>query len=140
MPENLEIKRMQDNQTLKFYGLDGDRIGSVVETYMVRNELETLATFSSNVSTALEAIRDDVLQRDGFVIFCAGDSILFRGQFDADWCRRRLSTFVEVTGRTASLGVGDTAMAAYLALRLAKAMGGGMILQLPPLYLPDPLL
>ncbi len=126
----------QEDQALKFYGLDGDRIGSVVETYIVRNEIDMLSTFSSNVSTALEVIRVDVLQNNGLVVFCAGDSILFKGQFDADWCRRILSTFVDVTGRTASLGVGDTATASYLALRLAKAMGGGMVLQLPPLYLP----
>ncbi len=128
---------MQDSQALKFYGLDGDRIGSAVETYIVKNEIDMLSTFSRNVSTVLEAIRADVLQKNGSVVFCAGDSILFKGQFDAAWCKQILSTFVAVTGRTASLGVGDTAMASYLALKLAKAMGGGIVLQLPPLYLPD---
>lgn len=127
---------MQENRGLKFYGLDGDKIGSIVESYIVKEEISTLSTFSHNVSVALEAIRTDVLQKNGSVVFCAGDSILFNGQFDADWCKQVLSDFASATGRTASLGVGDTAMASYLALKLAKAMGGGIVLQLPPLYLP----
>ncbi len=128
---------MQEHQALKYYGLDGDKIGSVIEAYIVKDEFDALSTFSRNVSTALEMIRADVLQKKGFVVFCAGDSILFQGQFDGDWCKQTLSTFVSITGRTASLGVGDTMMASYLALKLAKAMGGGIVLQLPPLDLPN---
>ena len=128
---------MQEDQALKFYGLDGDKIGRVIETYIVKDDVDTLSTFSRNVSMALEAIRADVLQNKGVVIFCAGDSILFQGQFDVDWCEQILRDFVSITGRTASLGVGDTMVAAYLALKLAKARGGGMVLQLPPLHLPE---
>lgn len=127
---------MQEDRALKYYGLDGDKIGSIIEAHIVKDESDALSTFSHNVSMALEAIRADVLQKKGFVVFCAGDSILFQGQFDVDWCKHTLSTFVSTTGRTASLGVGDTMMASYLALKLAKAMGGGIVLQLPPLDLP----
>ena len=128
---------MQEDQVLKYYGLDGDKIGSVIEAYIVKDEFDALSRFSRNVSTALEVIRADVLEKQGFVVFCAGDSILFQGQFDGDWCKRTVNTFASITGRTASLGVGDTMMASYLALKLAKAMGGGIVLQLPPLNLPN---
>ncbi len=128
-------ERMQE----KFYGLDGDKIGSVIEAYIVKEEIEALSIFSRNVSQALEAIRDDVLQKEGFVVFCAGDSILFRGHFDRDWCESTLDAFAEKTGKMASLGVGDTMMASYLALKLAKATGGGKVIQLPPLSVPDSL-
>jgi hypothetical protein len=128
---------MQEDSALKFYGLDGDKIGSVVEAYLVKGDMNALSTFSRNVSIALEAIRADVLQKKGYVVFCAGDSILFQGEFDTEWCKHLLNIFVATTGRTASLGIGETMMASYLALKLAKAMGGGIVLHLPPLDLPD---
>jgi len=123
----------QKHQAVKFYGLDGDKIGSLVESYIIKNEIDVLSNFSRSVSKILAEIKDDVVQRRGSVIFCAGDSILFNGQFDDAWCWKILDDFVSATGCTASLGVGDSSMTAYLALKLAKAMGGGRVLQCPPL-------
>lgn len=118
---------MQESQSgvIKFYGLDGDKIGGVIEAYIIKGEIGNLMEFSYKVSVALEVIRKNVLERNGIIIFCAGDSILFQGQFSDSWCDKILNQFLSLTGRTASMGVGKTATEAYLALKLAKATGGG---------------
>ncbi|GAC1364985.1 MAG: hypothetical protein NVS2B12_23760 [Ktedonobacteraceae bacterium] len=122
----------KQEEGMKFYGLDGDKIGSIVESYIITDEIEALSLFSDSVSRVLEEIKADIIARGGSIIFCAGDSILFKGQFDGGWCMSILALFVSATKQTASLGIGDTPTAAYLALKLAKAKGGGIIIQFPP--------
>ncbi len=120
---------MQESQSemKRFYGLDGDKIGSVIESYMIKEEITSLTEFSRKVDAALEEIKRTVLENNGVIIFCAGDSILFQGQFSNIWCDKILNRFLSLTGRTASMGIGKTATEAYLALKLAKATGGGKV-------------
>ncbi|KAF5416079.1 MAG: hypothetical protein C5S48_03940 [Candidatus Methanogaster sp.] len=108
-----------------FYGIDGDKIGRVVEAHLIKNEVNALTQFSANVTSALKKIRNKIVQDGGTVIFCAGDSVLFQGSFDDSWCTKILDLFLKTTGCTASMGVGDTLTESYLALKLAKANGGG---------------
>jgi nucleotidyltransferase/DNA polymerase involved in DNA repair len=115
----------------KVYGVDGDNIGGVVDAYVIRNEMEPLSLFSAKVAAAIEEIRNTVIEGGGTVVFCAGDSVMFQGSFDALWCERILSLFQARTGCTASIGIGDTATSAYLALKLAKADGGGRAVHYP---------
>lgn len=112
----------------KVYGIDGDKVGGVVDAYFIRNEISALGVFSTKVAEAMEEIRKAVIRDDGSVVFCAGDSILFQGNFEIQWCERILELFLTITGCTASMGVGDTATEAYLALKLAKADGGGKVI------------
>jgi len=111
----------------QFYGIDGDKVGSKVEYYLVENKVEELGNFSKNVINALESIKDIVINNDGKVIFCAGDSILFAGIFNDEKCSKMLNIFLVATGCTASMGVGNTSLQTYLALKLAKVKGGGRI-------------
>src|SRR5258708_510233 len=113
----------------RFYGLDGDKIGGIIDAHFIRNNIEALSTFSENVTFAVESIKDSVAQGGGSVIFCAGDSVLFRGKFDDLWCENLLMLFLAQTGCTASMGVGRSASDAYLALKLAKADGGGRVIR-----------
>lgn len=114
---------IQDQE--KVYGLDGDKVGGMIDAYFIRNEIDTLGTFSGKVAVAMEEIRKTVIQNNGTVIFCAGDSILFQGNFEKHWCDGVLALFKSMTGCTASMGIGSTATEAYLGLKLAKASGGG---------------
>lgn len=115
----------------RIYGIDGDKVGGVIDAYFIRNEVKALNAFSSRVASAVEEIRKAVIQGNGRVVFCAGDSILFQGNFDNVWCVRILDLFQALTGCTASMGIGDTATEAYLALKLAKAGGGGKVISYP---------
>jgi hypothetical protein len=111
----------------KVYGLDGDKVGGMIDAYFIRNEIDALGKFSANVAAAMEEIRESVIYSNGKVVFCAGDSILFQGYFENHWCDKVLALFKSMTGCTASMGVGDTATEAYLGLKLAKANGGGKV-------------
>ena len=115
----------------KVYGLDGDKVGGMIDAYFIRNEIDTLRIFSSKVVIAMEEIRRAVVQNNGIVVFCAGDSILFQGNFENHWCDGILALFKSMTGCTASMGVGNTATEAYLGLKLAKAGGGGKVTYYP---------
>lgn len=119
LPTQKEIK--------KVYGIDGDKIGGIIDAHFIRNEINALNTFSATVASAMEEIKNTVVESNGIVIFCAGDSILFLGDFERAWCEKILDIFLKRTERTASMGVGDTATEAYLALKLAKADGGGKV-------------
>ena len=112
----------------KVYGLDGDKVGGMIDAYFIRNEIDALGKFSRKVADAMEEIRKTVIQSNGTVVFCAGDSILFQGYFENHWCDEVLSLFKNMTGCTASMGVGNTATEAYLGLKLAKATGGGKVM------------
>lgn len=113
----------------RFYGIDGDKVGATIDAYFIRNNVDALGNFSVKVSSAVEAVRDTVIQGGGTIILCGGDNVLFRGEFEDQWCEELLGTFLALTGCTASMGIGRTTTEAYLALKLAKADGGGRVMR-----------
>jgi len=121
------MSETEAKRPVNFYGIDGDKIGSTIELHILEGDIDTLGKFSHQVASVLEDVRDIVLQNKGTVVLCAGDSILFQGSFDVLWCENILRLFRATTGCTASMGVGATAIESYLALKLAKARGGGKV-------------
>jgi nucleotidyltransferase/DNA polymerase involved in DNA repair len=119
-------------ETNKVYGIDGDKVGGLIDALFIRNEINAMSVFSAKVASAMDEIRNAVIQGKGSVVFCAGDSILFQGNFEEHWCEKILHLFLTMTGLTASMGVGNTATEAYLALKLAKADGGGRVIHFSP--------
>lgn len=117
--------------TVKIYGIDGDKVGGIIDAHFIRNDISALQVFSAKVASAMEEIREATIQSNGTIVFCAGDSILFQGDFADQWCKMVLEMFRDKTGCTASMGVGNTATEAYLALKLAKADGGGRVIYFP---------
>jgi hypothetical protein len=112
---------------MPFYGLDGDKVGRVIEGMFVRGEVDSLRKFSGAVVAALKCLADSVAEQGGDVILAGGDSLLFEGDFDDRSCQALLDRFAELTGCTASIGSGVSIRDAYLALKLAKANGGGQL-------------
>ncbi|WP_020534936.1 mCpol domain-containing protein [Lewinella cohaerens] len=110
-----------------YVGLDGDSIGRVIESFLITNNEEAVQEFSNRIVEVLNIIRDQVLLKDGKVLFCSGDSILFFGDFDFTYINDIRELFSERTGRTASIGMGYTLAETYLGLKLAKSKGGDQI-------------
>lgn len=110
-----------------YVGLDGDSIGRVIESLLIKNRPKEVIVFSKKIVSALESIRLDVINRNGNILFCSGDSILFYGEFDIEFCNFILKKFKDETGRTASIGIGRTTAEAYLGLKLAKSRGGDSV-------------
>ncbi len=116
------------NKMVCFYGLDGDRIESAIEAYLIKGEIDALHSLSELITSTLEEIAQKVKDKGGKVIYCAGDNILFHGQFTNRWCQEMIDLFHTRTGQTASIGIGDTTAEFYLALKLAKSLGGGQVI------------
>jgi hypothetical protein len=120
-----------------FYGLDGDHIEKTIDAYLIKNEIDALSNFSAQITSTLEEIRQKVVSEGGRVLYCAGDNIAFCGQFSDHWCKEVIELFRVWTGCTASIGIGNTALEFYLALKLAKYMGGGRVVRYQPPTLDD---
>jgi hypothetical protein len=114
-------------KTKRIYCLDGDNVSVRMEAGLINNEIIQVSQFSSQLTLTLENIRELVTQECGEVAYCAGDNILFLGQFDSTICEKLLAIFYKQTGCTASMGIGNTSREAYLALKTAKFEGGGRI-------------
>ena len=114
---------------MNYIGLDGDSIGRTVESFLIRNEIEKLKIFSQKIESALAEIEQKALAANGEIIFCTGDSILFYGDFELAFAEEIVHIFHKTTGKTASIGIGNTLAQAYLGLKLAKAQGGNQAVQ-----------
>lgn len=110
-----------------YFGLDGDSIGRIVESYLIQNDIEELESFSRKIVSAIEQIRDLAEGKGACVIFCTGDSILFYGDIDASFGSEMVEIFKRETGRTGSVGVGTNTAFTYLGLKLAKSRGGDQV-------------
>src|SRR5947209_20188663 len=93
----------------KVYGLDGDKVGGIIDAYFINDNIDALGIFSTRIVSVMEEIKRNVIEDNGTVVFCAGDSILFQGNFENFWCDRILALFLTKTGCTASMGIGITA-------------------------------
>lgn len=108
---------------------DGDRIRSRVESLLLGAELEDLRAFSTALTIAIREC-GEILGRElaGEVIVSGGDDLLVIAK---NYDRRVLldvsRVFLEKTGCTISFGVSRTVESAFISLRRAKAMGGGMV-------------
>ena len=117
---------MNDEST-KYFGVDGDGIGRTIERYVLQGKQSQLTHFSNCVKEVIALIRDKVLAGGGTVIFDGGDSILFKGDFDLNFIREILELFEQYTGNTSSIGTGESMLQAYLGLKMAKSIGGNKI-------------
>ena len=115
--------------TNKFVGLDGDSIGRVIESLLIKNKIKEVMEFSEMIQQALDLIKEKVISRGGKVLFCTGDSILFYGDFNVEFCNWMLKEFKKRTGRTASVGIGEKTAETYLGLKLAKSQGGDKVVE-----------
>lgn len=115
-----------------YYGLDGDKVGAVIEVLLIRGEVEKLRQFSLQITEAINTMGQKIKQAGGKIVFCAADSILYYGDIDKSANQELLKVFKEKTNCTASIGVGLTTAEAYMALKISKANGGNQIIYFSP--------
>lgn len=113
---------------MKVYcGIDGDKVGEKIEALIITGQLIEASELSRKVKSAVREIERMVQESGGEVIFAGGDSIFAKIEFDEALCKNLIRIFEEITGCFASAGIGKTPTDAYLALKLAKSSGQGMI-------------
>ncbi|MCL0094450.1 mCpol domain-containing protein [Dehalococcoidales bacterium] len=104
-----------------YVAVDGDDIGQLLtqRIYKVNNEHEVIQ-FSKLVTNTFAQVARWVIQNQGEVLFCTGDSILFKipeALLDVALNHLKLEHF------TVSVGVGRTLREAHWALNVAKSLG-----------------
>lgn len=118
--------------SVKYYiAIDGDDVGRSIERLVLLNDGQGLSDFSAKYRCAirwLTSVLIDSLQ--GTALLSDGDSILIEvhtPSYSADRLAALSKEFVQLSGHTVSIGIGDTMRRAYLALKLAKLSGKNQI-------------
>jgi hypothetical protein len=104
-----------------YVAVDGDDIGQLLtqRIYKVNNDREVIR-FSKLVTDTFARVAKWVIQNQGEVLFCTGDSLLFKipkALLNTALQHLKLKYF------TVSVGVGRTLKEAHWALNVAKSLG-----------------
>lgn len=110
-----------------YYGIDGDKIGRKIETMFIKGEEDNIKQFSKLIEYSINQLEEIIVNSEGIIIFAGGDSILFKGNFSENFCEKLLEKFIEITGCTASMGIGDSLTETFLSMKIAKTFGGGKV-------------
>ena len=106
-----------------FISIDGNNVGKVLEKYILCNQLETLTTFSLTLRDKIETVRRLILCQAGEVYLAGGDNIMACVDTAVIPIIVAEVYAVESEDIKFSIGIGETAISAYLALKYAKAIG-----------------
>lgn len=110
-----------------FVAIDGDDVGLKLRELIIKNDITCVSEYSSRLLSYFTEIKNLLIQMDGKIIFCGGDSILAIMNNSAI---ENLKNNLPTGPCTISIGVADSAEKAYLALQLAKARGKDRLIHL----------
>lgn len=122
-----------NNDILKsrFIAIDGDDVGPTLRSFIISNDVEGATAYSNGLKSYFQELKVWLVSRDAVIVFCGGDSILAFSN------PRTLPTIIEQIPLglcPISVGIGDTAEVAYLALQLAKARGKSQIVDIADIH------
>lgn len=108
--------------------LDGDRVGESIDGHYLRNDVSGLERFARELDAAVASLAESIRALGGTIYLAGGDNILgavtdldaFLAFYEAARLRLPLPF---------SVGIGDDARQAHLALRVAKACGFGAVVR-----------
>lgn len=103
-----------------FISIDGNNTGSIIQKYILSNELEKLNEFSSNLTAVIHCITRFIEKEKGIVYLTGGDNILaYIPLYNLD---NIINIVKDLTLKefTFSIGIGNSSTDAYLALKYAK--------------------
>lgn len=105
---------------------DGDDVGPILELLLLDGELERAREYSARLQLAMERLRMAVAGVAGADVFVfGGDDLLVKWpEFpSSEWLEGLRRNFQQDSGRTLSVGVGESTAAASENLRRAKLQG-----------------
>lgn len=122
---------------VKYISIDGNNVGKVLEKYILCNQLEALKAFSGDLSQKIEKIRQLIICNNGAVFLAGGDNILASVNSEIIPTIIAAVYAFESEDIRFSIGIGESAVSAYLALKYAKTTGGiGPICYMDGLFKP----
>jgi hypothetical protein len=104
----------------RYIAIDGDDVGLQLRDYIISNDIDGAACFSSDVENHFKLIERWLSNCGATIVFRGGDSILAHGVFESPGL---FSNDIPQGVCRLSVGFGESAEYAYLALQLAKARG-----------------
>ncbi len=106
-----------------YISIDGNRIGSKVEAYLIANDVEGLVRFSQGVERARQVIETQLRTSGITILFSSGDSVLAATElpFTLKEGEELAQCFEDLCGCVAAVGIAYTLCDVYLAIKLAKA-------------------
>ena len=118
------------NKTMKngFIAVDGDSIGKLLEKYIFTNDLDGLCALSSKIQKDIDIISLLFQKRNWSVIMKGGDNILCRCDLNdvGDVIKKILQINCQCEYHF-SVGIGNSAVNAYMALKYAKLSGNTVV-------------
>lgn len=107
-----------------FLSIDGDRIGKILEQYILDEKLEELSYFSKNIKKDVTDFVHIIEQNGGHVYMDGGDNLF--ASIENDYIDKVVEYVKEKNMRnqyTFSIGLGSSISDTYLALKYAKSNG-----------------
>lgn len=107
-----------------FLSIDGDRIGKILEQYILDEKLEELSYFSKNIKKDVNDFVDIIEENDGHVYMDGGDNLF--ASIENDYIDKIVKYVKEKNMKnqyTFSIGLGSSVSDTYLALKYAKSNG-----------------
>lgn len=107
-----------------FLSIDGDRIGKILEQYILDEKLEELSYFSKNIKKDINDFVNIIEQNGGYVYMDGGDNLF--ASIENDYIDKIVKYVKEKNIRnqyTFSIGLGSSISDTYLALKYAKSNG-----------------
>ncbi len=111
-----------------FVAIDGDKIGKRLEQYIVQEELVNLSSLSKDILEYVQAFKELVVKKHHGSVYMAGGDNLFAELTDVDKFLEDFFNYPKGNYHF-SVGIGEKAVLAYLALKVAKtsAISGAII-------------
>ncbi len=113
---------------MQYVYLDGDGVGSKLHAHLINANMEGAAGLSESVTRVLGKIASVLRATGARIVFVGGDNIFALADVDQALLESAIALFMAETGVTASVGVGETASDALLALTVAKSLGGSRVI------------
>jgi len=112
-----------------YCSLDGDKIGTKLEKLIVNQDMISLSKFSNLISEAINDITKKIKDKGYNIVFSGGDNIMFHGEIETSFCDEISEYFENKTSNNLSIGIGNTMKESFIALKIAKAKGGAVIIK-----------
>lgn len=119
-----------------YVSLDGNRIGTKVESYLIANDREGLIRFSQRVEQARQGVEEQLRKSGATILFSSGDSVLAATElpFTVENGKQLAQRFADLSSCVAAVGIAHTLREVYLAIKLAKAADAAQVID----YRKDP--
>lgn len=126
------VKEAIADGTMVYMAIDGDDMGKMVEEGLLTDDPEVARKISQDIQQAHEEIEKLTKAQRGEVIFDGGDNMLLYVPFDEDFFEMCRKFYIDETGHTATIGVGERPIQAHFSLVYGKNTGKNKVVVYSP--------